>query len=291
MNISIIIPHYKDSERLIGLLYELEKQTLNKDKWEVLVVNNDYDFPLMLPNDFSVSYPLKVLEEPIPGSYAARNKGIKMAKGDILAFTDSDCLPDKHWLINAFKYFSRDKDKNIGILTGPIPLFFKDSLHLSEAETYEKYTGFTTKAYAIEGKAVTANWFSYAFVIDEFGGFNPNLKSNGDSELSGKISSKYLVSYQDDIIVSHPARYLVEELTSKYRRLIGGTYTRKYQGSNIKFLGYLIKFIFRRYRFALKKLVTVNFKDSLMIFKVCHSINKDVFLEFISILKGNPTVR
>lgn len=291
MFISIIIPHYKDKERLFLLLEELENQVLTKNLWEVIVVNNDPEAFLVLPVGFSTTYHLKILEESIPGSYAARNKGVLEAKGEILAFTDSDCLPDRHWLINAYTHFSNDKDKKIGILTGPIPLFFNDPSSLSAAETYEKYTGFTTKAYAMDGKAVTANWFSYAFVIEEFGGFDPALKSNGDSQLSGQISTKYSVNYQEDIIVAHPARFMIEELTSKYRRLLGGTYTRKYQGSNIEFSIYLFNFIFRRYRFALKKLVTVNYTDSLKIFKVCHAINKNVLLEFFSIIRGNPTVR
>ncbi|EPR65780.1 glycosyltransferase [Cyclobacterium qasimii] len=291
MYISIIIPHYNDINRLIGLLDELENQVLPKDKWEVFVINNCVEFPLELPLEFSVSYQLKIIEESIPGSYAARNKGIKEAKGDLLAFTDSDCLPEKHWLLNALTHFSNDKEKKIGVLTGPIPLFFKDPSNLSAAEIYEKYTGFTTKAYALDGKAVTANWFSYSTVIDEFGGFDPNLKSNGDSKLSGQISSKYLVSYQDDIIVFHPARYLIKELSNKYNRLLGGTYTRNYKGKNIMFLGYLIKFIFRRYRFGFKKLVTVRLHESIKIIKVCHCINKSVFSEFFSIIRGNPTTR
>jgi glycosyltransferase involved in cell wall biosynthesis len=31
--------------------------------------------------------------EPKPGSYAARNKRISIARGEIIAFTDSDCVP------------------------------------------------------------------------------------------------------------------------------------------------------------------------------------------------------
>ncbi|GAB3006309.1 hypothetical protein GCM10027284_25290 [Cyclobacterium sediminis] len=289
--ISIIIPHFNDKIRLLNLLKELDYQVLSNAMWEVIVVNNDFKFPLELPDWFSVSYRLKIIEESIPGSYSARNKGIKEAKGDLLAFTDSDCLPDKYWLKNAFTHFNKDNENNIGVLTGPVPLFFRDRSNLSAAETYEKYTGFTTKVYALDGKAITANWFSYASVIDEFGGFDPTLKSNGDSKLSGQISSKYSISFQEDVIVYHPSRYLIKELTCKFKRLLGGTYTRNYQGRNIPFFGYLVKFIFKRYRFAIKKLFTVNINDSIKIIKVCHFINIGVILEYMSIIKGNPTKR
>ena len=291
MDISIIIPNYKDNERLIGLLAALEYQNLNKEKWDVLVVNNDSEIPLALPDEFTVSYRMRILEEPKAGSYAARNRGIKEAKGDILAFTDSDCLPDKNWLRNAYRYFENDEARKIGVLTGPIPLFFRNPSCLSAAEVYEKYTGFTTESYALEGNAVTANWFSYAAVIEEFDGFDSDLKSNGDSELSGKISTKYTVDYKKDIIVNHPARYTVEELICKYKRLLGGTYTRKFEKRNIEFFGYLSKFVLRRYRFAIKKMVTIGWHESKAIFKVCHAINKGTVSEYFKLIKGAPTAR
>lgn len=288
---SVIIPVYQDQERLIGLLHSLNSQTFDFKKWEVIVVNNDPERSLQIAGLVNPLYNLKVKNEKIPGSYAARNRGIREATGEILAFTDSDCLPDKNWLGNAYNSFEKDENQKIGILTGPIPLFFKDPLSLSDAEVYEKYTGFTTESYAREGKAVTANWFSYASVIHEFGGFNPELKSNGDSELSGKISSKYAVCFQKEIIVNHPARYTTEELVSKYRRLLGGTYTRNYKNRELKFFGYLTNFVYRRYRFAIKKMLTIGWSESKAIFKVCHAINKGTVSEYFKLIKGGPTAR
>jgi glycosyltransferase involved in cell wall biosynthesis len=289
--ISIIIPVYKDQNRLLDLLNSLNLQSLDLSKWEVIVVNNDPERSLEIYGLVNPLYKLKVLDEKTPGSYAARNNGIKEAKGDILAFTDSDCLPDKNWLLNAYSSFEKDVNRKIGILTGPIPLFFKNPLALSDAEVYEKYTGFTTESYAREGKAVTANWFSYAAVIHEFGGFNPELKSNGDSELSGKISTKYAVWFQEDIIVNHPARYTTEELVNKYRRLLGGTYTRNYRNRELKFFSYLANFVYRRYRFAIKKMLTIGWSESKAIFKVCHAINKGTVSEYFKLIKGAPTAR
>ena len=44
------------------------------------------------------SYPVAYLREPIPGQARARNRGIIESSGDLIAFTDDDCVPDDHWL-------------------------------------------------------------------------------------------------------------------------------------------------------------------------------------------------
>lgn len=291
MIISVVIPHYQDIKRLLVLLESLEGQSLEKENWEVIVVNNDPELPLVLPKDFSVPYPLQILEEKKPGSYVARNKGIAEAKGQIIAFTDSDCLPDKDWLKNALEMFSQDYKKEIGILTGPVPLFFKKPKCLTDAEIYEKYTGFTTEVYANEGHAITANWFSYKSSLEEFGCFNEELKSNGDSELSGKISQKYIIIYRDNILVRHPARHQTSDLVNKYQRLLGGTYTRRFQGKKADFRRFFLDFILRRYRFALKKIFTITPKESFAILRVCHAINRGSINEYFNLIKGGETKR
>lgn len=288
MIFSIIIPTYKDSERLNQLLKSLANQTFDKNSWETIVVNNCPEEPL---NNLYQIPSLKVILEENPGSYYARNKGIQEALGEILAFIDSDCLPSPNWLQIAHEQFELDFKGEIGVLTGPVPLFYKNPNSLSNAEIYEKYTGFTTEAYAKDGHAITANWFSYKSVIDEFGGFDSSLKSNGDSELSGKISKKYQIIYSPDLLVYHPARYYPSELVDKYRRVLGGTYTRKYKGNQISFLKHILVFIYRRYRFSLKKFFTVPIKESMAIFKVCNAINLGAVKEYFSLVRGGDTKR
>jgi glycosyltransferase involved in cell wall biosynthesis len=288
---TVIIPVFRDTARLKMCLDAFGKMSHRGFDFEVIVVNNDPDSPVLGLDPNQYSFPVKEVYEPTPGSYAARNKGIQESRGKILGFTDSDCLPSEDWLEVAYAHFSKDSMKETGVLTGPVPLFYKDPEALSDAEVYEKYTGFTTESYAKEGHAITANWFSHSSVIQEFGGFNDKLKSNGDSELSGRISQKYRIVYSPNLVVRHPSRYATKELVSKYKRLMGGTFSRRFAGRNKAFLMHVLDFGYRRYRFLLKRSVSIPVKESLALWRVCNAINYGVFQEYFNLIKGGETKR
>ncbi|WP_114750291.1 glycosyltransferase [Pleomorphovibrio marinus] len=279
---TVIVPVFNDTERLKKCLKSLNNQTLEKSLFNIIVVNNNEEEFLDL--DLQEYKNLKIIYEPEKGSYASRNKGITFSKTEILAFTDSDCLPDENWLINAKKYFDNDLNKEIGVLTGPVPLFFKQVGKLTSAELYEKYTGFDFKSYASEGACGAGNWFSYKAVLEEFGGFNSKLRSNGDTELSKKISRKYRIIYAEDIIVRHPARDSISSVVFKYQRLMGGVYQRKFKSKPLSFFVYLLNFILRRFKFMSKKIFTVSLKDSYAINMVCIAIIFGVSLEYFRLI-------
>jgi glycosyltransferase involved in cell wall biosynthesis len=67
--------------------------------WELLVVdNNSTDDTHACCEEFARKLPLRYVFEPRQGLSAARNRGIKEAHGDLLAFTDDDVDVDPHWL-------------------------------------------------------------------------------------------------------------------------------------------------------------------------------------------------
>lgn len=288
---SVIIPAYKDNDRLKLCLDGLVGQTFDVNKFEVIVVNNDPYGNVELDQQFFNQLNLKVLTEKTPGSYAARNLGIKHASSKILALTDSDCIPDPDWLQNAKIYFEEDKDCSLGILAGDVPLFFKDDKKLTYAEIYEKYTGFDFRSYVKEGTCGAGNWFSYKKTMEEFGGFNSQLKSNGDTDLSGRISKKYKIVFAPEVIVRHPSRYYVNELVYKYRRLLGGTYKRKFEDKPLQFLNHVINFSFRRIKFSAKKFLTVPPNESWAIFVVCAAITFGAWKECFFLIRGHETKR
>jgi len=150
--ISVIIPTYHDWERLSYCIEALDKQTYLKESFEVIIVNNDPKD--QVPRDYYLPLNMTITAEGTSGSYAARNKGISLAKGEIFAFTDSDCIPDTNWLCNAVQFF--EKYPEYDRIGGKVALFFSGSQY-TLAEAYEIVYAFRQDENVKKGRSVTAN--------------------------------------------------------------------------------------------------------------------------------------
>lgn len=212
---SVIIPMYNNWEQLQLCLDAIAGQSYPIDDFEIIVVDNAST--RKMPLDFRVPENMVIESEAEPGSYAARNRGVKLAKGQFLAFTDSDCIPEKHWLTNADKLFRKTGCDSIG---GEITIFrAKDGSEF--AYIYEKYYGFRQKEGVPNGKSCTANHFVKKSVFEAVGGFDNKLKSGGDWEFSRRcVNRGYKMVYGEDVIVLHPARKNLAALLKKHYRHI-----------------------------------------------------------------------
>lgn len=210
--VSIIIPTYRDWDRLNQCLKALSKQSYPKDKIEIIVVNN---YPKDdIPKETSY-FDVKFIKENIRGSYASRNKGIEYSSGEIIAFTDSDCIPDRLWIEKAINYFN----KNSCRLAGHINVFSKN-LKPSVAELYDMTFGFDQELNAKNGVSVTANMIVKKSLFSVHGKFNDKMLSGGDLEWSRRLSSKGVsINYAPDVIVEHPARKSLTDLFKKRYRV------------------------------------------------------------------------
>lgn len=217
--VSIIIPTYNDWKRLSLCIEALTRQTIPQDMFEVIIVNNDTSDPT--PDDMLLSRGYKIIAEETPGSYAARNAGLRIAKGEIIGFTDSDCIPDKDWIKNAVDYF--ENHRACSRIAGKISIFY-ESRKPTKAELYDKLFAFNQKNYVQHsGTGVTANLFVYKHVFDAIGFFNESLMSGGDF-VWGTVAQKngFKIDYVENVIINHPARKDLKELIKKERR-VGGS--------------------------------------------------------------------
>jgi len=227
VQISVIIPTYHDWKRLKRCLLALLKSEFNS--FEVIVVNNAND---EAPEDlikevFTKNQNITLLKESKAGSYAARNKGIQYAKGDLLAFTDADCIPDANWLENIANHFEKNSD--LMMIGGPIHQFKDDPDVPDNLFLFQKYFAFRQKENLKRGWSVTANMVVRKTVVERIGGFNETSKSGSDHEFGHRVSSAYpnngnhqRVSYANDVIVHHPVRESIDEIYSKRKRIVLG---------------------------------------------------------------------
>lgn len=218
--LSVIIPVYNDVLNLMRCLDALERQTLDKSKYEIIVVDNGstHDLESKLGSRPTVH----LVSERRPGSYSARNKGILSSNGDILAFTDSDCIPNEDWLEKGLSSLST-KD-SIGFVAGNLIFFPKDADNLTGPELWEMLNNYDAEVF-VESMhfGLTANLFVPKKVFGEVGLFNPELKSAGDYEWGNRVYERGFRTYYDEnVVVMHPARRTISELINKTRRLIGG---------------------------------------------------------------------
>jgi len=89
----------------IGNCLEAVRNLAAADGFETIVVDNGSDDGTA---DFvRGNFPwVKLLELDSCGLSAARNAGAEVASGEILAFTDDDCAPDREWLVRLARVFA-----------------------------------------------------------------------------------------------------------------------------------------------------------------------------------------
>lgn len=222
--ISVIIPVFNDAIRLRLCLAALESQTYPQSRYEVIVVDNGSDQDQDVQGVVGLFQQAQLAEEHSPGSYAARNKGISVAKGTVIAFTDADCIPVNNWLEKGVHHLTTTP--NCGMVVGRIEIFFEDVNRPTSIELYQSVTAFPQEQHLkqFHGGA-TANVMTYRRVIEQVGGFDSRLKSFGDFEWGQRV---FFVGYQqlyaDDVCVKHPARGSWPQLKKRTLRASGGVY-------------------------------------------------------------------
>lgn len=217
--ISVVIPVFDQPAELERCLAALQQQSSPHPRFEVVVVDNAPETPVA---EVVGRFPFaRYGTEPTPGSYAARNRGVDLARGELVAFTDADCRPDRLWLANGARAM-RDLE-GPGMVAGEVELTYRNAERLTAAELFEMIFGFPQETYIEWGFAATANMFTTRETITRVGGFDASLMSGGDMEWGQRLRDKGLPqAFAADARVLHGARSSMVELCKKSARVAGG---------------------------------------------------------------------
>lgn len=211
--ISVIIPHYEDLDRLNTCLSQLSRQTLPSDRFEIVVADNASPCGEDVVRAVIRSRArLVVCTE--RGAGPTRNAGLAAAVHPLLAFTDSDCIPDKGWLAAGMSALS-----TASIVGGQMKVSARSPGDRSGAEAFETVFAFDNRKYVKEQSfSVTANLFAHRRVFNAVGGFRTHVSE--DVEWCRRaVAAGFKIIYADGAIVTHPARANWHELRQKWERL------------------------------------------------------------------------
>ena len=218
--VSVIVPAYNDTENLALCLGALAEQTHPADGLEVVVVDNGSTEDV---RSLVARYPgFRYEFEDRVGSYAARNKGIEASKGEILAFTDSDCRPRPDWIEAGVRALAAPQGYDA--VGGRIRMVAPEDERLTAFDLHDLVWGMPQRIYIERfGLSATGNLFVRREAFDAAGSFDPQFRSCGDCEWCFRATAGGLrLGYAPDAEVLHPTRSSAVSFVRRRRRITGG---------------------------------------------------------------------
>ena len=217
MKSSIVIPAYNSAKTIPILIEACLNQSVNS---EIIIVD---DGSTDNTADIIKNYPVQYIYQNNSGPGAARNTGWQTASGDIICFTDSDCVPETNWVKMLLeKYTSED----IGAAGGSYDIQNKESLlaeciHEEIIQRHDKIP--------VEANFLGSFNVSYRKkVLEIVGGFNNSFRtaSGEDNDLAYKVKKAgYKLIFDKNIKVAHYhqsklSKYLKEQYRHGYWRMM-----------------------------------------------------------------------
>jgi glycosyltransferase involved in cell wall biosynthesis len=214
--ISVIIPHLNQNIELERCLESIHNQTFDNGSVEVIVIDNG---SRTMPRKTCASFKaVRLAKEVISGPGPARNKGVALSRGQILAFIDADCIADSRWL-GAIAREVRNGGRYI--IGGDVRIAICNPQRPTALEAYESIFSYRQKEY-IERHSFsgTGNLAMLRSIYDAIGPFSgPEIAEDRDWGRRAKRKG-FSIDYVPDMIVCHPARQSFAELSVKWDRHI-----------------------------------------------------------------------
>lgn len=170
--LSIVVPTRNRAEQLDRCLDAAG--AIKGDNWELIVVDNGSTdcTPELLTRRACEFVHFQSVTVPEPGAGRARNSGLAVAEGPLVAFFDDDCYPTPSYALDVIAEFGDDPE--LGFVAGRILLYDPDDLPIT-IETSEAPREFAPRSYLAGGGVHTANFAARTEVLRGVGGFDPRL--------------------------------------------------------------------------------------------------------------------
>lgn len=213
--ISVIIPHLNDAARLETCLASLAAQTVAPGRLEIIVVDNG---SRALPRETVARFPsARLITEAIPGPGPARNRGVTQARGEILAFTDSDCIADPGWAEAILARF--DRTPALEILGGDVRIFVETPGRPTPAEAFELLYAFRQEFQITRLRFSATACLAVRRAVFEAVGPFAGIDTVEDLDWGQRAAAKgHVTVYAPEVIIHHPARRSMSALEAQWDR-------------------------------------------------------------------------
>jgi len=190
--VSFIVPTLNAEKTIKFCLNSITDLNYPKDLIEIILIDNgSTDNTLRVAQ----TYNIKIFVKPELTIGGLRNFGAKVAKGDIFAFVDSDCIIEKNWLKNTLKVLSNPSvgATGCGYEISPNASWVEKSWFVLREASRKKVNFIPAGNLIIKRK-----------VFEQVGGFDENLITGEDYNLCDKIKrAGYLVISDNSIRAVH----------------------------------------------------------------------------------------
>ncbi len=192
---------------------------------------------------YDVTVPITIIPTGPVSPAQKRDSALKYAKGDILAFIDSDAYPVRDWLKRALENF---KDEFVAAVGGPAITPQEDNL-------MQRASGMVYSSYIVSGKYIyrylpkskrvlddypSCNFLVRKSIMQELGGFNTNFWPGEDTKLCLDITKrlKQKIIYDPGVLVYHHRRPLFMPHLKQIANyaLHRGYFTRRYPQTSLR---------------------------------------------------------
>lgn len=203
--VSVVIPTYNRSRLLKEAIESLWNQTLDPRRFEIIVVDNaSVDGTPDMMRELQARSPCRLVYHRLPADHGpawARNEGVRLAKGELIAFTDSDCRADREWLVKGLGAFRQD----VAFVTG--------SVVYKPEQRARFFSGVSAPLTKEHPSYPTCNAFYRRKVFLDMGGFDATLCYNtflsrpmecADTDLAWRIKESGCKNvFLPDLVIYH----------------------------------------------------------------------------------------
>lgn len=196
--LSIIIPTYNSASFIGQAIEACLAQDYPKDKIEIIVVD---DASTDGTKGVVAKYPVKYIYQKKGGPAVARNRGYESAKGEVIFFTDSDCVVHKDWVSTLVKHYNKN---DLGAVTGSYAV--GDSQYLLDKFVHYEIEYRHSMMPKYVNSFGTYNVLIKRSVFKELKGFDPSYTSASgeDNDLSYRIiNAGYKIYFEKNALVGH----------------------------------------------------------------------------------------